>query len=686
MAALFSDKLSGVPATSWVRSAWLVLTCLGLAAILEAQTCATSVTGAAVPAMAALDQQILPAMQQNGVKGGALAVAYNGRLIYSRGYGCADTASNTPVRPDSLMRAASVSKMFTAIAVLQLYQQGKLALDDKVFGPSGILASFAPIPGKNINPELLSITVRHLLLHAGGWDRSTTQHFNGVPYNEPLDGLLDAAPLALGNPQPGTTTDVIRVMLSQPIQHTPGTAFAYSNFGYSLLGRVIEKVSGLGYEQYIQQNILKPLGIGRQKLGATLMSDTVNGEVTYYDYAGAPLVKSVFPDMLAPVQRPYGGKLLEIVDSAGEWVADAVDLCKFMDGIDGRRAGIPALLNPATLQQMAANPNLQGEPAPGYYGLGPLVTPFSTGNRWSKAGDLPATAANVIHSPTGFTVAIVFNGNPSFDPNNDDAGSFEGNLGIALLGILNGLANVPGGDQYSGYTSTLLAPSVASVVQGATFQPGIVSGSWVTITGQNLATATRTWWDREFNGPNLPSEIDHVLVTINGKPSFVYYVSPTQLNVQAPFDTTTGTVNVQVIRDGAASAPFQANLAASAPGFFTYPAAGKQYLSAIHVNGTVIGSVAGTQPAKPGEVVELYATGLGISAAGLIPNSPTTLNPLPVVSIGGVNAAVSYAGVVSPGLFQINATIPQVSAGPQPVTVSYGGQTSIQGPVIAIGN
>jgi len=222
-------------------------------------------------------------MQGNNVKGGSLAVTYNGRLIYARGFGCADTASNTAVRPDALMRVASVSKTFTAIGILQLYQQGKLSLDQKIFGPAGILSDFQPIPGRSLNSDLLAITVRHLLHHAGGWDRSITQRFNGTPYNEPLDGLINAAPQALGNPQPGTTTDVIRVMLSQPIQHTPGTFFAYSNFGYSLLGRVIEKVSGLGYEQYVQQSILKPLGIGRQKLGASLMSDRPNGEVTYYD-------------------------------------------------------------------------------------------------------------------------------------------------------------------------------------------------------------------------------------------------------------------------------------------------------------------------------------------------------------------------------------------------------------------
>ena len=649
-----------------------------------AQSCLSSITGTAVPAFASLDQQILAAMQQSSVKGGALSITYNGRLIHSRGYGCADTASNTAVRPDALMRVASVSKLFTAISVLELFQQGKLSLDDKVFGPSGILSSFTPIPGKSINPDLLTITVRHLLEHAGGWDRATTQRFNGVPYNEPIDGLLEAAPLALGNPPPGSTSDVIRVMLSQPVQHAPGTFFAYSNFGYAVLGRVVEKISGIGYEQFVEQNILKPLGIGRQKLAATLMSDTANGEVTYYDAPDAPLVPSVFSPA-TQVPRPYGGKLMEDLDSAGGWVANAVDLCKFLDGVDGRRTGTPALLNAASLAQIVINPHLAGEPLQSYYGLGFLITPVNAGNRWTKGGDFPGTAATVVHTPIGYSFALVFNGNPAYDPNNDNAGSFEGSLGSMVLTAVNQLGTAaPSGDQYANTDSSLLTPAINSIVQGATFQPGIVSGSWATITGQNLATANRIWWGNEFNGANLPAEIDHVRVRINGKAASVYYVSPTQLNVQAPTDSTMGPVSVQVIRDGATSPAFQATLMSAAPGFFTYASGGKQYLSAIHLNGAVIGDIAGTLPAASGEVVELYATGLGSSIGGVIPSAPIALTPLPVVTIGGVQAAVSYAGLVSPGLFQINATIPKVGAGPQLVTISVGGATSIAGPVIAV--
>src|ERR1019366_7574006 len=158
-----------------------------------------------------------------------------------------------------------------------------------------------------------------------------------------------------------------RVMLSQSLQHTPGTYYAYSNFGYALLGRVIEHVSGIGYEQYVQQNILKPLGIGRQKLGATLQSDVANGEVTYYDYPGALLVPSVFPDVTSRVPAPYGGHFMEDVDSAGEWVSTTIDLTRFLNGIDGVGSSA-ALLNSSTVAQMQVDPKVQNQTAGSFYG------------------------------------------------------------------------------------------------------------------------------------------------------------------------------------------------------------------------------------------------------------------------------------------------------------------------------
>jgi N-acyl-D-amino-acid deacylase len=666
------------------RAAFAAIPLIFISAATAQPSCFNSMTGAAVPSMAGLDQVMQSALSKYGVPGAALSVSNNGRLVFARGYGCADQTANTAVQPDSLFRVASVSKTFTAVGIMQLVQQGKLSLDATVFDT--ILTGYEPLPGKTTNPDLLKITVRHLLEHTGGWDRGTTQTFNGVKYNEPLDDLLAAAAKATGHPAPATPADVITVMLSQPLQHSPGTYYAYSNFGYCLLGRIIEQVSGMGYEQYVQQNILKPLGIGRQKLGATLQSDVNNGEVTYYDYPNAPLAHSVFPGVTGLVPAPYGSHFMEDVDSAGEWATTTVDLTRFLNGIWGAGGGT-ALLNPQTIASMQADPQVQNESPGSFYGLGFVYQKISGGLRWTKDGGLSGTSSYVVVNPvSGWTWAVVFNSNPTGgDVGTNFVGDVVGQLETALGQVT--ASAVPKNDQYAGFKSTLSTPAfsaTAPVVNGATYQPGMVSGSWVQITGQNLATATRIWWADEVVGSTLPTEIDHVRVTINGKNAAVYYVSPTQLNVQAPTDATTGPVNIQVIRDGTASAVISANYVASAPGFFTYSAGGRSYAAGVHLNGAYVGDTAGFSPAVPGETIELFATGLGTTLGGVAPGV-TLMTPPPVVMIGNSVATVQAAALIYPGEWQLNVKVPQVAAGEQPVTISYGGATSPAGIYLAVG-
>jgi uncharacterized protein (TIGR03437 family) len=671
----------------------LLFTAVLLAVTAEAQpTCANSVTGSAVPAMAGLDQTIQGAISKYNVAGGSLAVSYNGRLVFARGYGCADKASNTAVQPDSLFRVASVSKTFTAVGIMELVQQGKLSLDTLVF--VSILTDYTPLPGKVINPDLLKITVRHLLQHTGGWDRSTNQTFNGVVYHEPADDLLAAAAQATEHAAPATDADLVRVMLSQPLQHTPGTFYAYYDFGYILLARVIEHVSGLTYEQYVQQNILKALGIGRQKLGASLQSDTVNGEVTYYDIPGTAPVPSFFPDITTPVPAQYGGqKFFEDTEASGGWVANTVDLARYLDGI-GVSGGATALLNAQTIASMQVDPQIPNEKGGSYYGLGFNYSPVNGGLKWGKTGGITGTLAHVVVNPvSGFTWAVAFNGNatPVTGGAEDTGGGFFAEVLSGIESALQEVNNknaVPTSNLYPNFKSTLLPPTFSTVeppvTNGATYQPGIVSGSWVQIKGQNLATATRIWWADEILGAILPVEIDRVRVTINGKNAAVYYVSPTQINVQAPTDNTLGPVNVQVTRDGTVSGVFQASYIASAPGYFTYSANGRNFPASVHLNGAYVGDVAGTTPAKPGETILLFATGLGETPGGTAP-PVTFLTPPPVVTIGGVAASV-VAALIYPGEWQLNVVVPQVPAGEPPITLSYGGAAALMPTYLAIGS
>jgi N-acyl-D-amino-acid deacylase len=643
-------------------------------------SCASSVTGQQEISLPQFDQLFEKTIAASSIPGATFALASNGRLIYARGYGCANTSSNLAIQPDSLMRVASVSKTFTAIGILQMLQAGKLSLSDPVF--TKWLTNFQPLAGQQIDPQVKLVTIQELLEHTGGWDRNVTHSYQGKTYSEPVD-IANYIATQEGVGEPGTCQDVISAFLSVPLDHAPGTVYAYSDFGYCVLGRVLEAVSGMGYEQYVQQNILKPLGIGRQKLTATMMSDTVNGEVTYYDIPGAALVQSIFPFVTGKVARPYGEKFLETLDSSGGWVANAVDLVRFVEGIDGRHGG--PLLSTATVKLMTTYTAAQGFTTSSYYGLGFNMAPNGTGIRWTKDGANAGVASYLTHSPSGFSWAFILNSDPDYGAAGATEDLGPGTVTTLVNAIEDMLSSVTApstGDLYPQYASTLLTPAVTSVVQGATYQtqPGIVPGSWVTIFGTNLATATRTFWADEIIGNALPTEIDHVLVTIDGKNAPVYFVSPGQLDVQAPADTNTGAVKVTVTRDGTVSAAGTATIAASSPGFFTYAGSnGTEYVAAEHVSGAVIGNTAatpGTTAAKVGETVELYATGLGDSVAGQLLPVPVALTTLPTLKIGGVAAAVTYAGVISPGLFQINAVIPQVATGDQAIVVTYGGAVS----------
>ena len=147
-------------------------------------------------------------------------------------------------------------------------------------------------------------------------------------------------------------------------------------------------------------------------------------------------------------------------------------------------------------------------------------------------------------------------------------------------------------DDSMGATTPVI--NAGGVVSGATFQPGIVAGSWVSILGRNLSGVTRIWQGSDFSGNTLPTSLDGVQVNINGQPAAVYFISPTQLNVQAPTPLI-GNVSVQVVLKGASSNTITANAVANAPGLFTYPGNSKIYPAAVYPDGVIVGDPAVTQ-------------------------------------------------------------------------------------------
>jgi uncharacterized protein (TIGR03437 family) len=211
--------------------------------------------------------------------------------------------------------------------------------------------------------------------------------------------------------------------------------------------------------------------------------------------------------------------------------------------------------------------------------------------------------------------------------------------------------------------------------------PTIAPNTWVEIKGSNLAPAgdSRIWQGSDFVNGQMPAQLDGVSVTVNGKSAYVYYISPTQVNILTPPDAMTRSVSVVLTNNGTASTAYTATAQAASPSFFVFN--GGPYVAAVHANGSLIGPASlypgSTTPAKPGEAVMLYANGFGATnvpvTSGSIGQSGT-LSPLPVIKIGGVAAMVTFAGLVAPGEFQFNVVVPSsTSDGDQTITASYSG-------------
>ena len=236
--------------------------------------------------------------------------------------------------------------------------------------------------------------------------------------------------------------------------------------------------------------------------------------------------------------------------------------------------------------------------------------------------------------------------------------------------------------------SAVTGPSISSVVDGASFRPGIVAGSWVTIQGANLSDTTRTWASADFtNGNALPTDLSGVSVKMNGLAAAVYYISPTQLNVQAPANIS-GNVSVQVAHAGVTSNTATATAVTNAPALFSYSAGGKTYPAAVYLNSQIVGdpAVAGTAVAKAhtGDRILLYGTGIVPSPAGVIVQSAIVSTSPVTVTVGGQNAAVEFAGLVASGEFQINIVMPNLPSGEYPVVVKVAGQSSQAGVIIPV--
>jgi uncharacterized protein (TIGR03437 family) len=257
------------------------------------------------------------------------------------------------------------------------------------------------------------------------------------------------------------------------------------------------------------------------------------------------------------------------------------------------------------------------------------------------------------------------------------------------------------GDAFYAKFSSLTpsGPSIARVANAEGESPTIAPNTWVEIKGSNLAPGARTWLPSDFVNGQMPTALDGVSVTMNGAKAFVYYISGGQINVLTPPGLTAGATIVQVNNNGVTSTTFSEPTLALSESFFIFN--GGPYVAATHLDGSLCSSpLSGvcligpsslypntSIPAQHGETIVIYANGFGTTTTPVVSGSSVqsgTLPTNPAVTIGGLPANVTFAGLISPGLYQFNVVVPNAPSGDNVIQASYNGQTTQSGTLITI--
>lgn len=335
---------------------------------------------------AAVEKTITSFMRKWSIAGTSVAISVDGKLLFARGFGFSDTASKEKTQPYHRFRIASISKLVTAIAVMKLNEEGKLSLNDRIFGTDGILND--PYFSNPKDKRVYGITVAHLLGHEGGWtQRWGDQMFMPVLIAEKM-----------GVKPPADTRTIVRFALDKRLHFTPGTGKAYSNLGYSILGLVIEKASGMSYEEYCKKFVLEPLGIYDMTLAHNLPSQKAPFEVTYYEPSDIVLKPSIYGtgELVSP---SYGGNDIEALGGAGAWLSTATDLIRLMLAVDG----LPTrrdILTDESISFMTDNSN-------GFAPVGWKTTIYN--GTWWRTGSFPGSAGMMKRQSDGIGWVVLFN-------------------------------------------------------------------------------------------------------------------------------------------------------------------------------------------------------------------------------------------------------------------------------------
>jgi D-alanyl-D-alanine carboxypeptidase len=329
---------------------------------------------------AEIDSIVEKFMKKYDMPGLSLAIAKNDSLLYVKGYGYADISTQREVTDSSLFRIGCLSQPITAMAILKLVEQGKIFPDEKVFGKKGILGN--DYGSKPYDARVDQITVKELLDHYAGWENED---------NTLLNSSLSAS-------------QMLRLVLdSVPLQSVPGKNFNFSYLGYVILGKIIEKVTGKPYAEYIHTEILAPAGDTDMKIAGSKIQDRKKNEVTHY-------VRTFWNDNYEDDE--YYTQNISNMQAACGWLASAKDLLTLLVRVDRFRYK-PDIFNDSIMNIMLTPYDSSSHFSGGWWSNNKF-------NNWFALGDYWATPAEMARADNGYCWVMLTNKAPQHLGADDD--------------------------------------------------------------------------------------------------------------------------------------------------------------------------------------------------------------------------------------------------------------------------
>ena len=324
------------------------------------------------------------------INGAQLVITRNDSLLYARGFGWANKEEGVKMEPNMLMRFASVSKLITATGIMKLCEMKKLRMGDKVFGEKGILND-TTYNNSIKDQRYYNITVEQLLRHKAGFNNYAGDPVSNTRFIMMQNHLAQA---------PDHKT-LLRILLKRHLGFTPGEGKCYSNLGYMILSMIIEKKSGMKYEDFMQKYVLHPAGCFDMHIAGTYYKDRRPNETKYYMHQGSIPVYE-YNNSGRMVEKCYGDTDLPRLSGAGAWCGSATELSRLIASIDNM-PHVKDVLSKQSIDFMTTEqPNHD-------YSIGWNYTPKSDNRPWIRTGSLAGTSALVLKYPDGQCWILITN-------------------------------------------------------------------------------------------------------------------------------------------------------------------------------------------------------------------------------------------------------------------------------------